>query len=100
MDILDAFQITQGLRPMSAIEDTTTVTRQFLGQGVTLRIKYYFHKALPATESPAEDAKVEITSIATAHFVPSWIAHKQYQELAVSDEELESIEDEVLEELL
>jgi len=94
----DAHQITQGF-PMKGI-DTQMVTRTFLGKPVALRVKYIYHKAIEAIESPAEDARVEITSIATIHFVPDWIAHKQYKELAVSDEELESIEEELLNSLL
>jgi len=95
---LDALQITQGLT-MSGI-DTQMVKRQFLGKDVELRVKYIYHKAIGATESPAEDARAEIISISTIHFVPDWIAHKQYKELAVSDEELESIEEEILDSLL
>ena len=81
--------------------EATYIDRDFLGKPVELRVKYVFHKEIKGTRlDPAEPAFVEIISITTQAFSPSWTANKEWIVVPASGVEQEEIADEILEGLL
>ena len=83
------------------IDTADEIKRKFLGVPVKLRVKYVYHKEIKGTRLyPAEPAFVEIISITTQAFSPSWTANKEWIVVPASRAEQEEIADEILEGLL